>query len=88
MASGKIFSGYIDLPSGDGIESLEVYKETYNGNIYLNAYIGGDLMDDVNTVGEFTDAYGDNLYQSLEDYKKGNVESLYTFWSQEGNIIK
>lgn len=74
-----LYSGYVDLRDGGGIVPVEIYKD--GDHIY--AYVNGELADDADDAESFVGSYGENLYESLKDYRAANgADSVFDYWPE------
>lgn len=60
---------------------IKIYK--YKDSILCDIYEmrTNDLLDGINTFEELLDLYGDEYWDSLEDYAAGKVKSLREYFS-------
>lgn len=75
-----LFGGYVDRINGEGVHTVEIYKD----DDFYYAYVNGELADDVTSPEEFEDTYGFGLYTSLKEYRaeNGALYDIYDFWPQ------
>lgn len=80
MNRDPYFSGYIELHNDRGIERIEIYGDDSS---YITIWINDDIADDITSKSYLSDEYGSKFYESLEDYKNGNVIGIDEVWPSE-----
>jgi hypothetical protein len=78
--SPQLFNGYVELVDGSGVKTVDIHQEQPEG--YINAWVDGNLADDVETRDEFARSYGDKLFDSLEGYKNDEIIDLEEVWPE------
>ena len=77
MDNDIVFDGFVLLNDGTGLHTVEIRKD----GEFVNVWIGGDLADDIgNDVEEFEDAYGTDLYETLQDFREGHSIAVAEVW--------
>jgi hypothetical protein len=79
----------------EGVLQLVAYVEWGEEVRYFNLgfydskfdiiYVSGEHFDDIESWDEFTEEFGNEYYDSLEDYKKDNVK-LFSDWIKDNNL--
>jgi hypothetical protein len=77
--------GYVELNNEEGISTVEFRRDEYDGKIYVNVWVDGDLADQIESLEDFEHDYGKNLYLTLRDYRNYISISAAHIWRQIEN---
>jgi uncharacterized protein (DUF427 family) len=71
------FEGYLVMNHGEGIKRVSIKQDEQ----YVNAWVDGDLCDDVATSKEFAENYGREFYLTFDDARKDvDMHTIEEVW--------